>query len=156
MGGFVTPWTGLSATGAADVARSTPAGTFVRLTSLTAPYAGAPPFTTVLEVANSGVTLEELFTAGGAARFRSGEATIALETRAIEVRATCAPVPRVLVAFATHWASGASASQDAGPIVHRSRPIDMLRNARTMSGSNWVPVQRINSILACCGVIACL
>ena len=37
---------------------------------------------------------------------------------------------------------GLWARSDSGPIARRSRPMEMFRNARTTSGSNWVPLHR--------------
>ena len=48
--------------------------------------------------------------------------------------------------------TGACASQESGPIASRSRPSEMLRNARTTRGSNWSPAQRAISSRAAIGV----
>ena len=52
--------------------------------------------------------------------------------------------------------TGSSAIHESGPITSRSRPMEMLRNARTTSGSNWVPAQRASSARASAGDIAVL
>ena len=50
------------------------------------------------------------------------------------------PEPRRGVRTARVWAS-----HDSGPIALRRSPIEICRNARTMSGSNCVPAQRVIS-----------
>lgn len=49
---------------------------------------------------------------------------------------------------------GVPTSQDVGPMAHRSRGAETRKNARTTSGSNWLPLARTNSSSAVCLVIA--
>jgi hypothetical protein len=65
---------------------------------------------------------------------------------------TTATLPRLL-----NWLTiGTSNSQASGPTTRRWRPTEMLRNARTMAGSNWVPAQRVSSLRASQGDIGLL
>ena len=43
------------------------------------------------------------------------------------------------------------AAHDTGPAARRTRPIERLRNARTTSGSKWVPAHRASSARASSG-----
>jgi hypothetical protein len=51
---------------------------------------------------------------------------------------------------------GTSATHETGPITQRTRPIDTLRRALTMAGSNWPPAQRVSSWRAAPGLNAFL
>ncbi len=52
--------------------------------------------------------------------------------------------------------SGTSATHEIGPTTHRSRPMETLRSALTMAGSNWPPAQRVSSSRAATGLSAFL
>jgi hypothetical protein len=76
-----------------------------------------------------------------------------------------ARAPTAVNAPATPLATGASgarprngccASQERGPMASRSFPSPMLRNARTMTGSKWVPADRASSWRASSAGTGCL
>jgi hypothetical protein len=75
---------------------------------------------------------------------------------AIAPTATCAPVKTECPTAPRRAANGTSATHESGPIVQRRRPMDTLRKALTIAGSNWVPAQRVSSVRAATGLIAFL
>jgi len=70
--------------------------------------------------------------------------------------ATWAPVARACPAIPRRATNGTSATHETGPITQRSLPIETLRKALTIAGSNWLPAQRVNSVRATTGLIAFL
>jgi hypothetical protein len=72
---------------------------------------------------------------GGAAWAANAPPTV----KAAAPMATCVPVARACAPKRNLARNGRSASHETGPIVQRSRPIEMFRNALTIAGSNWVP-----------------
>jgi hypothetical protein len=70
--------------------------------------------------------------------------------------ATCAPVTRACPATPRRATNGTSATHETGPIIQRSLPIETFRKALTMTGSNWLPAQRVSSVRAATGLIAFL
>ena len=71
-------------------------------------------------------------------------------------RATWELAAKTLPRLPTWLMIGMSNSKATGPIIHRCLPIEMLRNARTMAGSNCDPAQRVNSFRASDGEIELL
>ena len=67
-----------------------------------------------------------------------------------------AAAPPIVVPWRERPSVASCRNHDVGPIARRSFPIEMSRNARTISGSNWVPEQRVNSIRPSCAVIGFL
>ena len=59
--------------------------------------------------------------------------------------ATCVVATMAWPATLNLASRGTSATHETGPITQRTRPIDTLRRALTMAGSNWLPAQRVNS-----------
>jgi hypothetical protein len=72
---------------------------------------------------------------GGAAWAANAPPTV----KAAAPMATCVPVARACAPKRNLARNGRSANQETGPIVQRSRPMEMFRNALTMAGSNWLP-----------------
>jgi hypothetical protein len=70
--------------------------------------------------------------------------------------ATWAPLTRACPAMPSRATNGTSATHETGPIIQRTFPIETLRNALTITGSNWLPAQRVNSVRAATGLIAFL
>ena len=72
-------------------------------------------------------------------------AATAPTVKAAAPSATWAPAATACPAMPSLVRMGTSASQETGPIVQRSRPMETLRNALTIAGSNWLPAHRVSS-----------
>jgi hypothetical protein len=116
--------------------------------------------TVVLVVVGAGTTGSWATTGRDTARGAAGRAepwaATAPTVRAAAPRTTWVLAVTTCPAMPSLVRRGKSASHETGPIVQRSLPIETLRNALTIAGSNCLPAHRVSSSRAATALIGFL